>query len=76
MIDVQKKQSKVFSDANLYGFINIYIFGELYFYFNKNSECLINRGMIWIKKTIERMIGLSDSILWIIYMTEQYCAIE
>ena len=46
MIDVQKKQSKVFSDANLYGFINIYIFGELYFYFNKNSECLINRGMI------------------------------
>ena len=23
-------------------FINIYIFAELYLYFNKNSECLIN----------------------------------
>ena len=31
-----------FSNKNQYGFINIYIFAELYLYFNKNNECLIN----------------------------------
>ena len=31
-----------FSIVNLYGFINIYIFAELYPFFNKNSEFSIN----------------------------------
>ena len=30
------------SNKNVYGFINIYIFAELYRYFDKNDECLIN----------------------------------
>ena len=31
------------TEKNVYGFINIYIFAELYLYCNKNSECLINK---------------------------------
>ena len=36
------KRCPVFSSKNLYGFIKIYIFAELYLYFHKNSECLLN----------------------------------
>ena len=32
----------LFSNRNLYGFINIYIFAELYIFFNKGSEFLIH----------------------------------
>ena len=32
----------IFSDKNVYGFINLYIFVELFLYFNKNSVCFIN----------------------------------
>jgi len=32
----------LFSNKNVYSFINTYIFAELHLYFNKNSKCLIN----------------------------------
>ena len=35
-----------FSNKNVYGFINIYIFTELYFDINKNSKCLINNALL------------------------------
>ena len=37
-----QKHGTLFSKINLYGFINIYVFAELYLNINKNSECLIN----------------------------------
>ena len=36
-----------FNKKNVYGFINIYISTELYLYFNKDSEYLINIYVAW-----------------------------